>query len=239
VTQGSDLQKRSYPQAKTKSITVHTSGRVNYHFSGGRKRYIPCLLDLEGPVSIVLYVVPSIDRLDEVPAATREDHIADVGEWSGPMTFEFVVLPAVLPPLPTEYVRLGVEGLYALACTAARGNAGVTRDDVPAEAFTTLQPKDGLPMQVIAEEQVYLRFRRAMYANDVHAAVSQAQGTEKVTAAQVEAMIAAGPGLFPPNQEGVWTIVTSVPMRIAPRLIVEFEDTRYKANTVRLEISHL
>ncbi len=73
-----------------------------------------------------------------------------------------------------------------------------------------------------------------MYANDVHAAVSQVQEADKVTAVQVEAMIAAGPGLFPPNQAGVWTIVTSVPMRIAPRLIVEFEDPRYQAEVIEL-----
>ncbi|MNL34063.1 hypothetical protein D3C87_1560090 [compost metagenome] len=76
-----------------------------------------------------------------------------------------------------------------------------------------------------------------MYANDVAAAVADSPNSDAITAAQIEAMIQAGPGLYPPNNEGIWTVLTSVPMRIAPRLEVKFEDERFRAEIVDLRPS--
>jgi hypothetical protein len=64
--------------------------------------------------------------------------------------------------------------------------------------------------------------------------VAASPNRDAITTEHVEAMIQAGPGLYPPNSEGIWTMVTSVPMRIAPRLEVSFEDERYRADVVDL-----
>ncbi|MGJ7494380.1 hypothetical protein ACSFA8_04830 [Variovorax sp. RT4R15] len=208
---------------------------MNYYFGNRDAYYLPCLLDLERSEPIVLYTVPSVDRLDEVVALRQDDNVAKVAdEWEGPITFRFDVLPAVLPAEPWEIGRFGVEGLYALAWGGEFGNAGLTRDGVPAEAFVTTRPHGGAGKQSIPEEIAYLRFRRAMYANDVARAAASLPNSAEIPAAEIEAAIAVGPGLFPPNVDGVWLIVTSVPMRIAPELVVEFEDGRYRAETVDL-----
>ncbi|WP_206001725.1 hypothetical protein [Paraburkholderia aromaticivorans] len=75
--------------------------------------------------------------------------------------------------------------------------------------FTTFQPNDSLPAQAAREEEVYLRFRRAMYANDIAAAVADSQNSDAITAEQIEAMVQAGPGRYPPNNEGIWTVLTA------------------------------
>jgi hypothetical protein len=229
------LNQRETPEQKTKSITVHTTGRINYKFDDGHTRYVPCLLDLDGPVPIVLYSIPAIDRLDEVTTQRKDDSITDVAEeQEGRVNFTFDVLPAVLPPQLGEQGRFGVEGLYALSWSAHVGEVGATREGVPGEVFTTFRPHSGLPHQATPEEVVYLRFRRAMYANDVILAAENARNRDEITAEHIEAMIQAGPGLFPPNNDGVWTCLTSVPMRIAPRLRVDFKDPRYRAEVVDL-----
>ncbi|MEF9443662.1 hypothetical protein OWS73_35255 [Burkholderia sp. 1B3(2022)] len=226
---------REFAERKTKSITIHTSGRVNYHFGGRHVRYVPCLLDLDEPTLIIGYSIPGPQLLDEIAKPREDDWIFDVQPQDNRrMAFSFVVLPAALPLQPGELGRFGVEGLYALEWSA---HADETRADLPKEVFTTYHPESGLDKQAIAEEVAYLRFRRAMYANDVNAAVDALPDRREVAAEHIEAMIAEGPGLYPPNNEGIWTLLTRVPMRVAPKLEVDFEDARYRAEVVELRPS--
>jgi len=228
----SSVLERESAERKTKSITIHTSGRVNYHFGGGQVRYVPCLLDLDVATLIIGYSIPSLQLLDEIAKPREDDWISDVPlQDNRRIAFSFVVLPAVLPLQPGELGRFGVEGLYAIGWSA---HADATRADLPKEVFTTYRPESGLDKQAIAEEVAYLRFRRAMYANDVIAAFDALPNRDDVTAEHIEAMIEAGPGLYPPNNEGIWTLLTRVPMRIAPDPVIDFEDARYRAEVVEL-----
>jgi hypothetical protein len=217
---------------KTKKISIHTTGRVNYHFAED-VRFLPCLLDLDQADWIVTYVVPSVARLDEVTGVRSDDACVSVpDDLVTALTFEFFVVPILLNPLNNELGRFGVEGLYALAWTAD-ARVPIARPEVPAEAFTTAHPKaPRLPSLAIPEEVAYLRFRKTMYARDVVAAVENSPDRDQITLEHIEAAILQGPGLFPPNSDGVWTIVTSVPMRIAPKLIIQFEDPHLKAEVV-------
>ncbi|ELW9449471.1 hypothetical protein KDW19_28290 [Burkholderia cenocepacia] len=228
----SPVVERKFAERKTKSITIHTSGRVNYHFGGGQVRYVPCLLDLDLPTPIIGYSIPSPQLLDAIAKPREDDWISDARPQDNRrIAFSFVVLPAALPLQPGELGRFGVEGLYALGWSA---HADGTRADLPKKVFTTYQPESGLDKQAVAEEVAYLRFRRAMYANDVIAAVDTLPNRDEVAAEHIEAMIEEGPGLYPPNNEGIWTLLTRVPMRIAPELVIDFEDARYRAEVVEL-----
>ncbi|OAK55062.1 hypothetical protein A3K87_04510 [Variovorax paradoxus] len=194
-------------------------------------------MDLEGPVTVIGYSIPAVGRLDEQTAPAPEDYIHVVPDsLIGRVSFRFDVLPAVNNLQDNEICRFGVEGLYALSCVAVQGDGGVpAAEGVPEEVFTTVHPTALLAAQDIAEEVVFLRFKRAMYARDVNdAAAAAACAGAKVDPAEVEATIAAGPGLYPPNGEGVWTLITAVPMRIAPELQVDFADARYEARVVDL-----
>lgn len=230
----SQILEREAAESKTKSITIHTSGRINYHFSGGHTRYIPCLLDLDAPVPILAYSIPRAELLDEINQVRDGDWTCEIPpEYNGRMNFTFIILPAVLPSQEGELGRFGVEGLYALSWVAGGVN-DVARVELPGDVFTTLRPENGLTQQSIPEEEAYLRFRRAMYANDVVGAIEELPNQNEVPAELIEAMIEEGPGLYPPNKEGVWTLLTRVPMRVAPKLAVDFEDARYRADVVEL-----
>lgn len=220
---------------KTKKITIHTTGRVNYHFTNG-VRFLPCLLDLTAAEWIVTYGVPSVAKLDEVTGMRSDDACLSVPDDLGTaLTFEFFVVPILLDPMTNELGRFGVEGLFALAWAADAKPPPIARQEVPVEAFTTAHPKaHRLPALAIPEQVAYPRFRKTMYARDLVAAVEKSPDRDQITLEHIEAAILQGPGLFPPNSDGVWTIVTSVPMRIAPKLIVQFEDPHLKAEVVNL-----
>ncbi|NYT67171.1 hypothetical protein [Pusillimonas noertemannii] len=228
------VYKRDTREPKTKEITIHTSGRINYHFSDRQVRYIPCLMDLCEPIPIIGYSVPQVALLD---SSTRksEDWVGEAEFGESRLLFTFWVMPAAHEPLNGECGRFGVEGLYALGWTVSQEDPSLVPAGIPDMVFTTLRPKEGLPHQMVTEPEIFLRFKRAMYANDVNAAVEASPDRSEMCAEHIEAMIEQGPGLYPPNKEGVWTLLTRVPMRVAPNLFVEFENPRYKAEVVDLK----
>jgi hypothetical protein len=218
-------------ERKTKSITIHTTGRINYHFHPKHTNYAPCLMDLEGPVLVAMYSIPSIALLDEQVHPEPTDSLEIVpDEVVGRLSFRFDVLPAGRPPEKHELCRFGVEGLFALSCVATPGGGGVPLGDgILDGGFTTVCSTGMLTSQAIAEEVAFLRFKRAMYANAMNGDPTSLRVPQEGDALRVEAMMALQPFIYPPNQEGVWTCITTVPMREAPKLEVIFADSRYEA----------
>jgi hypothetical protein len=230
---GPGLEEVERTARKTKEISIHTTGRVNYHFDQDAPRFIPPLMDLVEPVSVVGYRVPAFDLLDTVQDARQGDVAVEVPEsCTGVMQFDFLMLPAVVPALPGEVTRFGVEGLFALACVNTASALQPLLPGVPERAFVTLRPNDGFAEQAISEPNAFLRFRKAMFANDLRATAESA-GTP-IPEGLIEAAISEGPGLYPPNGEGVWTVVTVSEMRVRPALNVHFEEEGLTAEVVEL-----
>jgi hypothetical protein len=218
---------------KTKEISIHTSGRINYHFDNAVSRFIPALMDLEVPIKIVGYRVPSFDLLDLAITTRQDDTVIEIPpDCGGVIQFHFFMIAAATPILDDELTRFGVEGLYALACVNTTNSVKPLPPGVPERAFTTCRPIDSLSGQAISEQTAFIRFKRAMFANDVRAAVASSE--EPIPEGLIEAAIAAGPGLYPPNREGVWTIVTTVEMRLAPKLRIKFDTEGLTAEIVEL-----
>lgn len=218
---------------KTKEISIHTSGRINYHFDNAAPRFIPALMDLEEPVIVVGYRVPSFDLLDLAPDTRQGDSVVEIpSDCCGVIQFHFRLIAAATPVLDGELTRFGVEGLFALACVNTTGAVQPLPPGVPDRAFTTLRPEDSLSGQAISEQAAFLRFKRAMFANDVCAAAASSDAP--IPEGLIEAAISAGPGLYPPNGEGVWTIVTAVEMRVTPKVKVSFDTEGLTAEVVEL-----
>ena len=75
---------RESVEKKTKDITIHTAGRINYKYDGNI-RFIPCLLDLEGQIPIVSYSIPSIDKLDVISGQRQDGFICGFLEVTLPL----------------------------------------------------------------------------------------------------------------------------------------------------------
>jgi len=187
------------PRAKSKRITVHQSGRVNYH-ENGRTIFIEPLTRTSRATCVYGYRVPALDKLDlHADALGDEDAVFDLSDvGDGPVSFSVFIGPSALVP-PGKAIKLGydAEG-YSLSIA-------VDAEPVPVPAgyekhFTTLTPERGPFLgQQMAEDQAMIAFHQALTGS-------------------------TGLVLYHPNGEGVNRLIFSVPMRIAPKFKIELID---------------
>ncbi len=187
------------PSPKNKRITIHQSGRVNYH-QNGNSIFIAPLTKTTQPFSIYGYRVPALDKLDvHNKDIAEEDAIFDLSDLpEGPASFSVLLGPGDFTP-QGRAITLGYE---------AEGYSVTVQVDpvtlvLPAdlnEHFTTLTPDRGLfPQQQMAEDQAMISYHQALTG-------------------------APDAILYAPNGEGTIRMVFAVPMRIAPRFNIELVD---------------
>ena len=82
------------PRPKNKRITIHQSGRVNYHDSG-RKIFIEPLVITSRTTCLYGYRVPALEKLDlHVGAMNGEDVIFDLSDFqNSPFSFSVLIGP--------------------------------------------------------------------------------------------------------------------------------------------------
>lgn len=233
-TTATELIPFSTPLPKTKKISIHASGRVNYDtYPTKRVNYIPVLLDLEAPESIVCYLIPSVSSLDTVPELKGDDTVIEIQSefYAGALGFEFVAIPSSLEHIPGEIWRVIVESQYGLACTVSTDISPVP-EGIPPEAFTQLFPSSRLERQAAAEDETYLRFQNLIRRNSIRENLGPDGIPEEMHVQVIEEVIKRGIPIKGPNGEGVWEIIFTVPMRVRPKLQVVFADSRYRSEVV-------
>ncbi len=187
------------PKSKNRKITIHQSGRVNYHQNGGSS-YIAPLTKTEMPFQIYGYRVPAIDKLDEHESTgATEDPTIDLSDLpEGPVSFSVLIAPIEFEP-SSRAVKLSYN---------AEGYSVVVQTDPVAFSvpeglenhFTTLTPSSGLfGEQQMTEEQAMVAYHQAL------------TGTADLI-------------VYRPNGEGVIRVIFSFPMRVAPRFVIELAD---------------
>lgn len=229
----SDLDTVEYvePEQKTQRISIHVSGRVNFHVTPNPGvNFIPCLLDLIEAAPIVAYVIPAITALDKVEATRSGDHIVEIEEsFEGKLGFQFTAIPFNIKQMDGEVWRFIVEGRYGLICSLFPGSIIPVKQGVPPEAFTLIRTSSFLKEQLISEEVAFICFQELMHSNQIKQALVSSSVPEHLHYQIIEETVRKGRGIQGPNKEGVWEVVCSVPMRIRPELVVEFLDARYRA----------
>lgn len=187
------------PRSKSKRITIHQSGRVNYH-ENGRTIFIDPLTRLTRVVCVYGYRIPALHKLDlYADAVSDEDVVWDLSDLGdGPVSFSVFVGQSNFNP-SGKAIKLAydAEG-YSLA-------VAVDGEPFPVpvgyeEHFTTLTPERGPFLeQQMAEDQAMISYHQALTGS-------------------------SGPVLYPPNGEGVIRLIFSVPKRIAPKFNIELVD---------------
>lgn len=184
---------------KNKRITIHQSGRVNYH-ENGNYIFIAPLTQTTQPFPIYGYRVPALDKLDvHDEDIAEEDAVFDLSALpEGAISFSVILGPRDFTS-QGRAIKLGYE---------AEGYSVTLQVDpvtfaVPADLnqhFTTLAPERGLfPEQQMAEDQAMISYHQALTG-------------------------AADAILYSPNGEGTIRMIFPVPMRIAPRFNIELVD---------------
>lgn len=187
------------PRPNNKRVTIHQSGRVNYH-GHGSTIFIAPLTRTTQPFPIYRYRVPALDKLDvHDKDVAEEDAVLDLSDLSaGPVSFTVLLTPKdFIPQGRAVKLTYEAEGYSVLIQVEPVAFA------VPADLhqhFAMLIPHRGLfPDQQMAEDQAMISYHRAL------------TGT---------------PGLivYMPNGEGTIRVIFSVPMKIAPRFKIELVD---------------
>lgn len=190
------------PQPKNKRITIHQSGRVNYH-ENGSTIFVAPLTQTTQPFPIYGYRVPALDRLDvNDEEIAEEDAVFDLTDLpEGPVSFSVILGPGDFTP-HGRAIKLGYEAEgYSMTLQVDPVTFAVPSD--LDQHFTTLTPGEGLfPQQQMEECQAMISYHQAL------------------TGAQ-DAI------LYAPNGEGVIRMIFSVPMRIAPRYRIELVDPEF------------
>lgn len=227
------------PMSKTKRISIHTSGRVNFHGSPNPSvNFIPCLLDLIQAVPIVCYVIPDVEALDLIENNSPHDHVIELlGPSAGRLAFEFSVIAASQPSLPGEIWRFITEGHYGLTCVLVSAGLYPASPGLTPEAVSVLRPASMLLQQSITEEQAFMRFQELMHANQIRQALVSSGIPAHLHDQIIVETVREGRGIQGPNNEGVWEIVCNVPLRIRPELVVQFSDPRYRAEMIDMNSS--
>jgi len=190
------------PRPKNKRITIHQTGRVNYH-ENGNTIFIAPLTQTTQPFPIYGYRVPALCRLDiHDDEIAEEDAVFDLTDLpEGPICFSVILGPGDSTPhgraIKLEYEAEG----YSITFQVDPVTFVVPPD--LALHFTTLTPDRGLfPQQQMAESQAMISYHQAL--------------TGKKDAI-----------LYVPNGEGVIRMIFAVPMRIAPRYRIELVDPEF------------
>ena len=197
----------------TKYVSVHTTGRINYRLNGQQSRgqtlYSQCLLDQNGCTWLLTYRIPAVNRLD-LTKERQDDQVVDV-DTNDSLAFEFQLIAAGEPLAANEIARLMAHCRYGLRVLSLSGVFVPQLEGATAEAFTCIRPTFGLSRQAIDWPRCFIRYRQLQY------------------------QLGKVGGVIGPDRSGVWEAICSVPMRIHPRLVVEFDSVKYLAEPVSVE----
>lgn len=183
---------------KNKKITIHQSGRINFH-ELKRSIYIEPLTAITKTACIYRYRIPKISRLtpfNSVP--TAEDCDFDLSTLTDEsLSFSLFVGPAKIAS-NTHAVKLAYLSRYALLIALDTDTYIPPSDFI--EHFVTLKPESGtVGSQAMNEDRALIAYHQAL--NDTKELI-----------------------IYGPNGDGVWQVVFAVPMRNAPKMTIEFDD---------------
>ncbi|RDI19070.1 hypothetical protein DFR41_11352 [Pseudacidovorax intermedius] len=192
----------SSPRPKNKRITIHQSGRVNYH-ENGKTIFVAPLTQVTQAFALYGYRVPALDRLDlHDEEVAGEDAVFDLPHLpEGPVSFSVILGPVDFSPqgrsIKLEYKAEGYSITFLVDPVTIA---------VPSALdlyFTTFTPERGLFLQQqMSEGQALISYHQALAA------------TKEIV-------------LYAPNGEGVIRMIFSAPMRIAPRYKIELMDPEF------------
>jgi len=190
---------------KTKSISYHASGRINYKALDGGLIYSEPIFEITKPFSFFLLSIPRIDKLDKYEQKlNKEDNFIEAPtEANARNNFELIIVPNNFILDRVKGFLMRYEGLFDIII--AINSIKIDASGKLANRFIYSHPKNGL-------------FSKQKYSKTY----SQLLFRQKLAGKQTVI-------IYPPNGKGVYKMYFAVPMRIAPKIKISFSDPNLKA----------
>jgi len=196
-------------RAKNKEITIHQSGRINFH-EIGRSIYVEPLTLITKTAWIYRYRVPKISRLTSFDSEPEpEDLEFDLNDLlDEAQSFALFIAPEAVAP-DARAIKLAYLKRYALVIVLEASPYTPTAEFL--EHFITLKPEIGtVSAQAMTEDQAIIAYHQALH--------------------ETKGLVVYGP-----NGEGVWQVVFAVQMRDAPKVTIELADPALYVDAADIE----
>jgi hypothetical protein len=190
---------------KLKRVSYHASGCVIYHDTKLSSNYFEPISNITQLNPFSICSIPSIDCLEETTEVSEEDYIIDTIRNEGRIDFHYILAPWNCK-IEDNHIAIRYDNFFSLIIIPIKPQYNIPEEIE--KAFTVMAPKEGLyKSQIIGNDQALINYH------------------QKLT--NTKDLI-----VYSPNKAGIYTVITSVPMRIPPKVKVIFLDTTLKIEKV-------
>ncbi len=183
------------PRKKLVRISYHSSGCTLYHYTKISSNYFEPISRLTTLNVFAVWSIPSLDKLDKSDSIQDEDFIITVNDEGERIEFTLILAPWN-QEVATDHFAVRYEGILSLIVIPSKPSVEIPRD--LDEHFITLFPSSGMyDTQIIKSDLALIEYHQKIY--DTRDLI-----------------------IYSPNKAGIYTVITAVPMRVAPKVKVEF-----------------
>lgn len=197
--------KHEKPRKKLVRISYHSSGCVLYRDTELKSNYFEQITRITNLNIFATWSIPRISKLDKAESTQDEDLVL-----SFPPNDQRIEFTLVLAPwdkvIDETHFAVRYEGLFALLVIVSTPGRPIPKE--LKQHFITLAPNKGLlRKQAIGNDQALIEYHHKI--NNTRDLI-----------------------IYAPNNAGIYTIITAVPMRIAPNVKIDFVDKQYSTELV-------
>jgi hypothetical protein len=203
----SSLQKIKHerPRKKLVRISYHSSGCVLYRYTELRSNYFEPITRITNLNIFATWSIPGIRELDKAESTQDEDLIISFPQ--NDQRVEFILILAPWDKVIDEtHFAVRYEGLFTLLVIVSAPGRPIPLE--LKEHFITFAPNEGIfGKQAIGNDQALIEYHHKI--NNTRDLI-----------------------IYAPNNAGIYTIITAVPMRIAPNVKIDFVDNQFSTELV-------
>lgn len=193
------------PRKKLKRISYHASGCAIYHNTEIGSNYFEPISNLTQANEFAVWSIPSLEHLEEITAENEDDYVVDLFDQSGRVDFHFTLAPWNID-VKDEHIAVRYEGLFSLIIIPIKPQYEIPPEVM--QCFIVMAPNCGLfQSQVLNDDQALINYHQKLN--------------------KTKDLI-----IYSPNKAGIYTVITSVPMRVTPRINVTFLDDSLRIEPV-------
>lgn len=193
------------PRKKLVRISYHSSGCVLYRNTEISSNYFEPITRITKLNAFAAWSIPAINKLDMAEAVQDEDLVISIQPSSQRIEFTLILAPWN-QKIEEEHFAIRYEGLFSLIVIPS--HPSIETPEELKEHFITLAPNNGLfEKQVIADDQALTEYHHKI--NNTRDLI-----------------------IYSPNKAGIYTMITAVPMRVAPKVSIEYLEMQYETELV-------
>jgi hypothetical protein len=193
------------PRKKMVRISYHSSGCVLYRYTEIGSNYFEPISLLTKPNIFAAWSIPEIEKLDKVDSIHEEDFVININGVNGRIELTLIIAPWQ-QEIEGEHFAIRYEEILSLIVIPTIPSVSISPE--LSDHFITLAPSAGpYQQQAMENDQALIKYHQ------------QLQQTKDVI-------------IYSPNKAGIYTAITAVTMRVAPKVKVLFQDPSYSMELV-------